>query len=109
MNTSDKASFWDKKPFEKTQTPTAGEEKTLNDILNEKPKWMSFDYDFEKVADRIRFMITLCVIGFGVILIGDILHHVTFKTSGTFAIVIGALIIAAGFITPIVKWLNDNI
>ena len=39
MNTSNKTSFWDKKPFEKAKTPQSPEEeKTLKDVLDSKPK-----------------------------------------------------------------------
>ncbi|NMC57894.1 MAG: hypothetical protein GYA51_00650, partial [Candidatus Methanofastidiosa archaeon] len=67
MNTNDKTSFWDKKPFEKTKTPQSPEEeKTLKGVLDSKPKWFSFDYDFDELSDRIRFMITFVILGLGV-------------------------------------------
>jgi len=105
--TNKKQSFWDKKPFEKNVS-TPGEEKSVSDILNEKPSWLSFDYDFAKMGDIVRFIIIFCVMGLIVIFLGDALQHITFKITGTFMIIIGALLIVTGFVVPVVKWLNDN-
>ena len=109
MNTNDKTSFWDKKPFEKTKTPQSPEEeKTLKDVLNSKPKWLSFDYNFEEFSDRIRFMITFVILGLGVVFLGDVFKLISFKATAVVTIIIGILLILTGFVAPIAKWLNDN-
>ena len=58
--------------------------------------------------DRVKFLITFILIGFVLIVFGDILSHLTFKSSGLAATIIGWLVISAGFITLIFQFLDGK-
>jgi hypothetical protein len=62
----------------------------------------------ETPGDRVKFLITFLIIGFILIVFGDILSHLTFKASGLASIIIGWLVIAAGFIAPIFQFLEGK-
>lgn len=103
MQTDDKKqSFWDRKPFEKTKS-------SETDVLDSKPKWLNFEYDFEIFSDRIRFMITFVVLGLGVVFLGDVFKLISFNATSIVTMIIGILLILTGFVAPMAKWLNDNI
>ena len=58
--------------------------------------------------DMVKFLITFIIVGFALIVFGDILSHLTFKSSGLAAIIIGWLVIAAGFMVPLFKFLEGK-
>ena len=59
-------------------------------------------------ADKVKFLITFIIIGLGCILLGDVCKLVTFKATGVALQVVGWLVIAAGFLVPGGKMIDEN-
>jgi hypothetical protein len=66
------------------------------------------ELDLETTADKIKFLITLTIIGLVCIFAGDGLIHLTFKTSGIALNVVGWIIIAVGVFGPIFKAMEQT-
>jgi NhaP-type Na+/H+ or K+/H+ antiporter len=59
-------------------------------------------------GDRIKFLFTFLLIGLIFILIGDGFNHLTFKAIGIATIIVGWLVIAAGFLGIVFHYLDST-
>jgi hypothetical protein len=59
-------------------------------------------------TDRVKFLIVFIIIGLGCIFLGDIFKLITFRGTGIAMQIVGWLVIAAGFIVPFAKIIEDD-
>lgn len=59
-------------------------------------------------GDRIKFLFTFILIGLVLILAGDGFNHLSFKATGVATIIVGWIVIGAGFLAILFHYLEGN-
>jgi len=65
-------------------------------------------FNLDNLTGKLKFLFLCVFIGFGFIISGDFLYHVSFKISGISSIIIGAIIILMGFGSPLIIYLSSK-
>ncbi len=67
-------------------------------------RFITYDSLANNLNDRIRFVLTFLTISIGVIFLGDLFNHLSFKTTGVLLVICGSLGIVATILIPIIAY-----